>query len=271
MAGAGRFQQAVKTASNLIVAGTCAALLGCGPAQTPPGAIAPKGGEAPAQAQSGYVTPPGLAAVERSQGRLVLRGAAEPGARVRLATPGGEPAFATADSAGAWRLAMPPPAAPTLYGLSMAAAQRQVQAQGYILLSPDGRAALMRAGAGVVTLQSGGAPRITALDFDAEGGAVASGVAPPETPVTIRADGRQVAEGRSDAAGRFSIAFNQPIAEGRRQVEAVGEDWQARAVFEVTPAEPVAGAPYRAAAMPGGVRVDWMTPGGGLQSSLILD
>lgn len=268
MTGRRRFKQAVKKASILILAAGLAALGACGPAGVPGTAPAPDS-EAQGQA-AGYVIPPQVTSHGLIGGKVVLGGRAAPGARVRLASPGGEAVFADADAEGQWRIAMAPAEAPRLFGLSMTTAGRQVQAQGYVLVTPKGDVTLMRAGTGALTLRGGGPARITALDFDAEGGAVVSGVAPADAAVTVRADSRQAAEGRSDAAGRFSIAFNQPLTAGTHRIEIGGEAWEADAVFEVTPAGPVAGAPYRVSTSAGGVvRVDWMTPGGGLQTTLI--
>lgn len=266
MTGPRRFKQAVKKASILILAGGLLALGGCGQAGAPGGTPAT---DAEAQGQAGYVVPPQVTSQGLAAGRVELGGRAAPGARVRLATPGGAALFADADAQGHWRIAMPALQTPKLFGLSMTAAGRQVQAQGYVLIMPTGEVTLLRAGAGAVTLKGGGTARITALDFDSEGGAVASGVAPADTPITLRADGRQVAEGRSDVAGRFSIAFNQPLTAGSHRVEIAGETWDAAQAFDVAPATPVAGAPYRVSGGAGVVRIDWMTPGGGLQSTLI--
>ncbi|MFN3522277.1 MAG: hypothetical protein ACK4YQ_08500 [Phenylobacterium sp.] len=253
-------------ASILILAGAAACLCAC--SRDVGAAKAPAAGEAAAGA--GYVTPPSLLSGAATAEGVALSGRAQPGARVRLASPDGRAQVADADAEGRWRMVLPRLDPPRLYGLSMAADGRQVQAQGYVLVAPGGEVALMRAGSGAQVLWGdGGATRITALDFDAEGGAVASGFAPPEATVTIRADSVQVAEGRSDAAGRFSIAFNQPLAAGRRLIQASGEEWETQAAFDVAPAEPVAGAPYRARDLGDVIRVDWSTPGGGLQSTLI--
>ena len=39
---------------------------------------------------------------------------------------------------------------------------------------------------------------------------------------------------------------------------------------DATPAPALASGPFRAAAVAGGLRVDWMTPGGGVQSTILL-
>ncbi|WP_374569981.1 hypothetical protein [Phenylobacterium sp.] len=258
----------MKKASILILAGALGGLGACGPTGPSSPPPAPAASRAPA-APSGYLAPPSLTASQVSGARVFLSGRAAPAAHVRLASPDGDAMFTDADAKGLWRLSVSQTPAPQLFGLSMTVDGRQVQAQGYVLVTPKGRAALLRAGAGAVTLDRGGAPRITALDFDAEGGAVVSGLAPSDTPITVSVDDRQMGEGRSDAAGRFSIVLSQPLSAGQHRLQISGESWDASANYNVTPAGPVAGAPYHGRVEGEDVRVDWITPGGGLQTTLV--
>ena len=79
---------------------------------------------------------------------LRISGSAPGSSRVRLATPQGQALFADADSKGVWRLAAPRGTQPQIYGLSATGGGRTVQSEGYLLLTPDGEAALLRAGTG---------------------------------------------------------------------------------------------------------------------------
>jgi len=251
-----------------MVAGFAAMLCGCGPQGRPVDEPAPDR-ETPAQA--GYLAPPAVVGAQPLDGQILLTGQAAPHAAVRLATPQGEARAVAADAQGRWRLTLPPATEPRLFGLSMTAAGRVVQSQGYLLVTPQGRPVQLRAGAGALTLGAAGPPRITAFDFDADGGAVVSGVAAaPGAALSVRVDGRQMAEGRADDAGRFSVAFGQPLTQGRHALEVASEGVEHSAVIDLSPAAPLTGGPFRIGAAPRGVRVDWMTPGGGVQSTVLL-
>jgi len=245
-------------------------LAACGPDHP----SAPSSAPSPAPAQSavaGYIQPPGVTAAAVADGQVALSGVAAPGARVRLATPEGAARFATADASGRWSLTAPVASQTRIFGLSMNVQGRQVQGQGYVLLTRAGRCVLLRAGSGAVVLGAAGPARITALDFDAEGGAMVSGLAPANKALSARGGGRAAASGRADPTGRFSIALNQPLDPGPQRIVVTGDGFSVAAGLEVTPAAPVTRGAFRASPVDGGLRVDWLTPGGGLQSTVILD
>jgi hypothetical protein len=147
---------------------------------------------------------------------------------------------------------------------------RQVQAQGYLLTTPRGQAAMLRAGAGAIRLDPQAVGSLGAFDFDRDGGAVVSGRAPPNAVVLLRLDGRGAGEGRSDAAGRFEVSFDHP-GSGQHRLQLFGDGFQDAAVVATGAAQPLAGRPLRSQLSAGGLRADWMTPGGGLQSTVIVD
>jgi len=222
-----------------------------------------------------YSAPPTVTTASRlAGGRIQLEGRARPGAQVRLATPAGAAILARADGRGAWRLRLPPDVGLRLFGLSMSEGARIVQAEGYLAVTPRGAAAQLRAGAGAVVLSPGGAaPHILAVDFDRQGGAVVSGDGAPGTPVILKADGSPRGQLRVDAGGRFSLALNEPLTPGDHRLEAVGPGpgaASAAVTVPVSAAAPLTQGPFRAARAPFGWRIDWMTPGGGVQTSLII-
>jgi hypothetical protein len=241
-------------------------LSGCGD-RTPPEPAA----KAETGADAGYATSPSLNSSAIESGVVVLRGLAAPDSAVRLASPAGEAFLESADSQGRWRMALPLSDEARIFGLSMSTTGRSVQAQGYVMVGPDGGGVVLRAGTGALRLDGQGAPRVTAFDFDREGGAAVSGRAPPNAAVSVRVDGRPAADGRADAAGRFNIALTQPVAAGRHTVTIAGERFTDAAMVELAPAPPLQGGPFRAAPTNVGLRVDWMTPGGGVQSTLLLN
>lgn len=243
-------------------------LVACG--QDPAPKASPAASSAPAQADTGYLEPPLVAEVRLAGDELRLSGSAPASSRVRLATPQGEALFAEADTKGVWRLTIPRGAQPQIYGLSAASDGRTVQSEGYLLLTPDGEAALLRAGTGALRVGRAGKNDLDAIDFDREGGAVVSGRAPAGAALSVHVDGRKLAEGRADARGRYVLALTQQLEPGRRQVDVFGDATENPVEVEATPAPPLSSGPFRAAAVPAGLRVDWMTPGGGVQSTILL-
>lgn len=246
------------------------------------GPAPPAAAYAPGPAESAYRAPPTLAAAVRQPGgRVLLVGRATPGAQVRLATPAGAAMFADCGLDGLWRMTLASSAAPRLYGLSMIDHGRLVQAEGYIALSPRGEAVQLRAGAGALVLgdsapgDGAAGPRILAVDFDSKGGAVVSGRAPPRARVEVRVDGGRAVQGAAGADGWVSLALDQPLTFGAHTLilaglSPAGGSGGTRVQARLTAAAPLAGGPYRAMMTPFGWRIDWLTPGGGLQTTLLL-
>ncbi|MET0272818.1 MAG: hypothetical protein ABW360_07490 [Phenylobacterium sp.] len=217
-----------------------------------------------------YVSPPAVTTARPEGGALRLEGTAPSAAVVRLAAPGGVALSVTAGKDGRWALTLPAASAAQIWGLSMTVDGRRVQAQGYLLTTPKGQAAMRRAGAGAIRLDPQPAGAIGAVDFDRDGGAVVSGRAPAGAVVLIRLDGRGAAEGRADATGRFEISFDHPGV-GSHRLQLFGDGFQDATVVATAAAQPLAGRPLRSQLTSGGLRCDWTTPGGGLQSTVIVD
>ena len=223
-------------------------------------------------AERGYTPPPEIVAAERlADGRVRISGESAPGSRIRLASPQGQPLFATADARGLWRLILPAARGLRLFGLSAPIAGRTVQAQGYIALAPDGECARLRAGSGAVVLAR---PLygvgLLAADFDRKGGVVLSGYAPARSSVSVSIDGKAEAVLSADSAGRFTFAPDQPVAPGPHALAVAAGPSQFAASLTVSASPPLASGPYRAARSPEGWRIDWLTPGGGVQTTVLL-
>lgn len=216
-----------------------------------------------------YAAPPQVLGVARNGGVIEIEGSAPAKARVRLAQPNGAAMFAAADAQGRWSLSFPAPAEPQVFGVSAEADGRTAQAQGYLLVSPDGRAALLRAGGAALRVDALPATAIGAIDFDREGGAVISGRAPANSTFDVRVNGKQAAEAHSDAQGRFEVVLTSPLTPGHRRLQMIGPGYEASADISVSrPIVPPAG-PLRAAQTAGALRIDWVTPGGGLQTTML--
>jgi hypothetical protein len=70
--------------------------------------------------------------------------------------------------------------------------------------------------------------------------------------------------------GAFTVALGEPLGFTGHKLEIVEGARRADAGPSLSPAEPLSGGPYRATLTPGAWRIDWMTPGGGLQTTLLL-
>ena len=196
---------------------------------------------------------------------------AQADSRVHLASPTGETRPVVADHTGTWQLLLPASDALRVFGLSMEVEGRTLQAEGYLAITPHGRGVKLRAGSGAEVLaNSGQKPRILAIDFDRRGGTVVSGTAPAKTSIDVLADSRIRGQIRSDDNARFSLAFNEPLAGGTHHIEISGPGGRDAADIDVFDAKPLAGTAFRAEQMHQVWRLDWLTPGGGTQTTLIM-
>jgi hypothetical protein len=256
-----------------VLCGSAAALTlltsACGPSGGWVGAAAPSSTPAP---DSGYRAPPEVLSMGKGpEDGLTLTGRAMPSSQVRLASPGGAQVQTTADGSGVWSVALGPVSEPTLYGLSAEADGRRVQAEGYVAVLPGGpTVALLRAGAGAQVLGSG-QRRIQAVDYDGGGAAVVSGRAGANAPLRLIVDGAVAMEARAGADGRFSLTLPGPLPAGAHRFEVATPKDATGAQIQIAAPEPPAGSPYQARPEAGGGwRIDWITPGGGPQTTLLL-
>jgi hypothetical protein len=243
------------------------ALTACG-SKPPPEA---RSGEAATQ-EASDLAPPRVDTVRATAAGVLLSGPAAPGGKVRLASPAGTALFAVADPKGRWTITLPPAAEPRIFGLSLTTGGRQAQAEGYVLVTPTGQAALLRAGAGALRIDPPARPGLRAIDFDRGGGLEVSALVPAGATVIVHLDGNQVAEGRADANGHYVVSLGspKPVRPGRHGIQVSGDGFEDQAVAQITPAAPLAQGPLRSQFTSAGLRVDWMTPGGGEQSTLLV-
>lgn len=245
-----------------------ALLAGCD--RSSPRAAARREARRAAANESAYHPAPMVLAVGRDLGRIVLSGSAQPGVAVRLATPDGRVFTTIANRRGVWRIVLAPSTDMRLYSLSMIDGGRVVQSEGYLAVAPDVVAEL-RAGAGAALI---GAPpasaRITAVDYDSKGGCVVSGVAAPNRITAIQIEG--VARGgvRTGSRGRFFLALNEPITPGSHTIALLSDGRRGEVAIDVAPPGPLPAIPLLATRTRQGWRVDWTTPGGGLQTTLLF-
>jgi hypothetical protein len=245
-------------------------LAGCNGKPLATAAVEPAASEDPAD-----LTPPMPDAVLATADGLSLSGSAPAQARVRLATPQGEALTTVADARGRWTMALGPVPDVRIFGLSATAKGRQIQSEGYVLVTAGGQAAVLRAGAGARRIDAASRPGLRAIDFDRGGGLEVSASAAPGATVILKLDGRQAAEGRTDSAGRYdaslpSAGSQTRILPGAHQAQVFGDGFSDGVSFQVAAAAPLAQGPLRSQLTPAGLRVDWMTPGGGVQSTILV-
>jgi hypothetical protein len=223
-------------------------------------------------AESAYRAPPSvISAAPAPGGRVILIGRAWPGARVRLSAPAASPMFTQAGRDGDWRLTLASAPTPRLFGLAMIDQGRAVQAEGYFAVMPRGGVAQLRAGAGAVFLGGvGEGPRVRALDFDSRGGAVVSGLTTPRDRVEIWVDGARAGQGAAGPDGRFTLALTGPLTLGDHRLSLRDGARRVDLDAPLAAATPLARGPYSARMTAAGWRIDWLTPGGGLQTTLLL-
>lgn len=243
----------------------------CGGGDPSPWKAAPPAKGASA-ADAGYIAPPALLAVKVSPEGVVLSGSAQPGAKVMLGTPTGETLSAQADASGKWTVTTPPSGAVRLYGLFMIIDERKVQSEGYLVLTPDGRSAELRAGGGARVLTAlSRRPRILAIDHDHDGGVIVSGIGTAGADVGLRIDRTSGGGSVVTSAGRFAISLPRPLSAGDHAFEVAGEGGEDTVTVAVARPTPVTDGVYRAGRFAGGWRIEWVTPGGGMQTTLLLD
>ena len=241
----------------------------CGCERAPPAPAAP--GEA--SGGVGYLASPEFQGVAPAGGgRLEVIGAASPGAKVRLSTPAGESVFATADAGGAWRVEFAPSAAPRVLGLSMLDQGRIVEAKGYLFLAPEGVAARLSAGGGSEVLQNARSGlSVAAMDYDTRLAATISGRAAPNDTVSVRIDGIERGQASADAHGVFVLPLSGPLTAGDHDVDVLSSHGAAHLAAAITAPPPLGSSRFQVGRKAYGWRIDWVTPGGGEQTTLVFE
>ncbi len=251
----------------LAAAGASAGIAGCRPAK-------PTAGPEAAGSALDYAAPPEVKrAAAGAPGMIQFSGTSRPGALIRLASPDGSAVGATASSAGAWTLSAQTGGEPRLLSLSEDFGGRPLRARGYLLAVPypAGEAAMLRPGAATAPLRPLHRLEISAVDFDAAGAAVVSGGAKPGETVHLLLDGADAGDDRADSKGAFAVSVAEPLRPGPHLLAAVTPEGRSETSFQAGPAAPIAQPPFAAARAGAAWRVDWMTPGGGVQTTLLFD
>ena len=230
------------------------------------------GGDAPDPAYRAAPRVNGV--IKATDGSVILKGQALPSSQVRMVSLRGlDTGLIRADGSGVWTAQLGPVSEPALYSLTEEAGGQTVEAEGLIAVLPGApTVALLRAGFGAQVVQvAGNIPlKILAVDYDVAGATVVSGRARASSPVRVRVDDQPQVEGAAGPDGRFSLTLPKPLPSGRHRLQAQTPQAQAEAEVLFTPPAAPRNAPYQAQAESFGWRVDWTTPGGGAQTTLLL-
>ena len=220
-------------------------------------------------AEVDYQSPPEVKAARIVSGQVEVTGAASPKAIIRLAKPNGPAGQTLAARDGRWAIRLPVSSQVEMYGVSEAFSGRVLQASGYLLVTPGGLGVVMRSGAGALVLSDREPARVTAMDIDREGGAVVSGFSAPGSRVSAWIDGDKMGDGRVDSLGRFVLALSGPVSPGRHTLKVFGEDIDTTRTVDAGRATALTTGPFRTTQVGPHLRVDWMTPGGGEQTTWV--
>lgn len=97
-----------------------------------------------------------------------------------------------------------------------------------------------------------------------------SGVAAPDAGLNVRVDRVTRGGGRADDTGRFFISLTDSLAPGVHDIQVAGEGGETAISVVTSPPQPLVSGPVRAEHTPQGWRINWMTPGGGVQTTLLI-
>jgi hypothetical protein len=83
-------------------------------------------------------------------------------------------------------------------------------------------------------------------------------------------DGQAAFDGAAGPDGRFSLTLPKAVPPGRHTLQVMTPQAKAEAEVTLTPPAPPKTGSYHAQAESWGWRLDWTTPGGGAQTTLLL-
>lgn len=233
----------------------------------------PKATEATSALEAaGYWRAPEITGVDQAGSNMfVVTGQTIPNARVRFSYAGNRAVGVTSDSKGRFRAELPSGPDGGLFDLSTEDSGRSMHADGRLFIpvgAPD-KAVLMRPGAPSLALFNDLTP-VAVIDYDRAGALAIAGRVAPTTPVEVVLNGEIRARTTSDDRGFYTATT---------QIEPPTESETANTLSVVAGGKEnvrnfrdsrITGDSDRIARFEDGWRVDWVLPGGGMQTTLVF-
>lgn len=244
------------------------AVLGVGVAMLIPSACGPAPTGASGQArtvETAWMAPARLDAVDFGADGLIVTGTARPGDRVVLTDSADVSVAGSTGADGRFSIRLTAPRTPALYRAEIQSGRDEARAGSWLILTPGpgSLAAVLTAGGAARPLNGSGL--LSGIDYDGVG-LLVSGTAAPGAPVSVTLDEGPAQSAPVNARGRYVARF-AAVPPGAHRVRAVQRE-QARSVT-LTLTEPADELAVTATGV--GARIDWPTPGGGGQSTWIID
>ena len=181
-------------------------------------------------------------------GSTVIAGRALPGANITVLANGAEVAKATADERGEWVVLLEKPLqtgdveltllAQNPDGSSVKSLQivavsvpAKKDELALVVVSEPGKASRMLQGPGVAA--ASGSLVLEAVDYDESGNVILSGRADPKATVRVYLGDRKVGDALANAAGRWELRPEKPIAPGRYKLRVDQLDKSGKVVSRV--------------------------------------
>lgn len=221
---------------------------------------------------AGYWRAPEITGVDQVGSNIfVVTGQTIPNARVRFSYSGQRAVGVTSDSKGRFRAELPSSPEGGLFDLSTEDGGRSMHADGrlFIPAGAPGKAVLMRPGAPSVTLFNDFAV-VAVIDYDRAGALAIAGRVAPTTAIEVILNGEIRARTTSDDRGYYTATtqIEPPLREetaNTLSIMAGGKETIRNFNDSLSKTES-----DRITRFEDGWRVDWILPGGGMQTTLVF-
>jgi hypothetical protein len=221
---------------------------------------------------AGYWRAPEITSVTQADSSLfVVTGETIPNARVRFGYSGKRAVGVTSDSKGRFRAELPTGPDGALYDLSTEDDGRSMHADGRLFIpagAPE-KAVLMRAGAPSLSLFNEDT-EVAVIDYDRAGAVAIAGRVAPSTQIEVILNGEIRARTRSDDRGFYAATTQidppqEKESANTLSISAGGKETARNFIDSRVKTEG-----DRITRFADGWRVDWVLPGGGMQTTLVF-
>jgi hypothetical protein len=243
----------------------CLFLCACG--DQPPAAWNSPSAEDAAR-QAGYLVSPVVRSVMSGPaGQRLLKGTAGAGNQIELVPmDSGSAVTSVVDASGNWQVGLTDTPRVRQFTVVTSRQGRTLPASDRIVQLPNGWVAVMSPGLPTRVIGRQKPALIQAVDFDRAGGAALSGAAPANQGIVARVDRRPAGETHPGTDGQYGLALAAPLSAGAHAFDVASDTGQQSVELVMSP--PTA---ERTVSVNGGWRIDWKSPAGGYQATIILN